>query len=218
MSKNTSNQDGNDETGEEKELFPPEPSGSHEDVRSGSRHRTPTEKMREYRRELRERDFGTAHRACTGQINHIESLLAERTEISVLQEEKGKLIARIDDFASAHEALYDTLTTEEERVEQNTRYDSLNNRNREVSLLLERTIRALQSQVETPNDDCRSTRSSSKKSRDSGRSKRSSAMSKSSLQIKAEMAAKVTRLGTELRFLDVESQKGLPKEKHVPPM
>lgn len=214
MDKNTLNQNGNDETGEEKESIPPEPSGSHEDVRSRSRHRTPTEKMREYRRELRERDFGTAHRACAGQINHIESLLAERTEISVLQEERGKLTARIDDFASAHEALYDTLTTEEERVEQNKRYDSLNHRNREVSLLLERTIRALQSQVETPNDDCRSTRSSSKKSRDSGSSKRSSAMSKSSLQKKAEMAAKVARLGTELRFLDAESQTAEKLRKH----
>ena len=124
------------------------------------------------------------------------------------------MTARIDDFARAHKALYDTLTTEEERVEQNTRYDSLNHRKREVSLLLERTIRALQSQVETPNDDCRSTRSSSKKSRDSGRSKRSSAMSKSSLQKKAEMAAKVARLGTELRFLDVESQTAEKLRKH----
>ena len=144
MDKNTLNQNGNDETGEEKELIPPEPSGSHEDVRSRSRHRTPTEKMREYRRELRERDFGTAHRACAGQINHIESLLAERTEISVLQEERGKLTARIDDFASAHEALYDTLTTEEERVEQNKRYDSyLDNRRRESRT--EQALRQLES-------------------------------------------------------------------------
>ena len=39
-------------------------------------------------------------------------------------------------------------------------------------------------------------------------------MSKSLLQKKAEMAAKVARLGTELRFLDVESQTAEKLRKH----
>jgi len=62
---------------------------------------------------LLEGDFEAAHRACTKQVNRIESLLSEKTEISVLQRERGKLEARMDDFVSAHEVLHDTFKTVE---------------------------------------------------------------------------------------------------------
>ena len=115
--------------------------------------------------------------------------MSKETEISVLQRERGKLEARMDDFARAHEVLYDTFKTEDERIEQNARFDMLNNRNREILLMLKETIYAVQSQ----RDEHRSTFSSSKYSRSSRRSKRSS-VSSSSLQKIAEMAAKAARL------------------------
>lgn len=127
--------------------------------------------------------------------------MSKEREISVLQRERGKLEARMDDFARAHEVLYDTFKTEDERIEQNARFDTLNNRNREILLMLKETIYAVQSQ----RDEHRSTFSSSKYSRSSRRSKRSS-VSSSSLQKIAEMAAKAARLGAELKFLDAESQ------------
>ena len=105
--------------------------------------------MKEYRRQLFQGNFEAAHRVCTKQVNRIESLLSNKTEISVLQRERGKLEACIDDFASAHEVLYDTFETEEERIEQNARFDKLNNHNREILRLLKETIYALQSQIDS---------------------------------------------------------------------
>ena len=119
--------------------------------------------MKEYRRQLFQGDFEAAHRASTRQVYRIESLLSDKTEMSVLQGERGKLEACIDDFASAHEVLYDTFKTEEERIEQNTRFDKLNNHYCEILQLLKETIYALQSQM----DKHRSTLSSSKHTRSS---------------------------------------------------
>ncbi len=36
----------------------------------------------------------------------------------------------MDDFVGAHKVLYDTFKTEDERIEQNARFDTLNSRNR----------------------------------------------------------------------------------------
>ena len=193
--------DKGDEDDDHEQLNPPKLRESCEDVRSSSRPIVPTDKMKEYRRQLLEGDFEAAHRACTKQVNRIESLLSEETEISVLQRERGKLEACMDDFASAHEVLYDTFKTEDVRIEQNARFDTLNNCNREILRMLKETIYAVQSQRDKP----RSTFSSSKYSRSSRRSKRSS-VSSSSLQKIAEMTAKAARLGAELKFLDAESQ------------
>ena len=162
LTENDGMDEGDEDDGHE-QIIPPKSKETREDVRSSSRPKVPTDKMKEYRRQLFEGDFEAAHRACTKQVNRIESLLSDKTEISVLQRERGKLEARIDDFASAHEVLCDTFETEEERIEQNARFDTLNNRNREVLQLLEETIYVLQSQM----DERRSTLSSSKHSRSS---------------------------------------------------
>lgn len=68
-------------------------------------------------------------------------------KISVPQQEREKLEARMKDY----EVLYDTLETELERIEQNAQYDTLNHRNREILLLLEKTISAVQSPRQASN-------------------------------------------------------------------
>ena len=99
--------------------------------------------------------------------------------------ESGKLEARIDDFTSAHEVLYDTFKIEEERIEQNACYDTLNSCYRETLRSLKETIHSLQLEM----DDRQSTHSTGKQFRSSGRSKRSSVLN-SSLQRKAKIVAK----------------------------
>ena len=103
-----------------------------EAVRSSARPKAPTEKIIEYHCELLERDFVATKRACAKQVIRIQSALADEIEISALQQERGKLEARMDDFANAHTALYNTLESEDKRIEQDSRYDAINSGNREA--------------------------------------------------------------------------------------
>ena len=115
--------------------------------------------MKEYQRQLFEADFEAAQRACTKQASRIQALLSDQNEtydVSVLQMERGKLEARMEDFTSAHEVLYDTFEIEEERIEQNARYGTLNSRYCETLQSLKETIHSLQLEM----DDLRSTHSS----------------------------------------------------------
>lgn len=192
--------DGNEDYSHE-QLIQPKSKEMREDIRSSSCPKVPMDKMKEYHRQLFQGDFEAAHRACTKQVYRIESLLSNKTEISILQRERRKLEAHIEDFTSAHKVLCDTFKTEEQRIEQDARFDTLKDHNREVLWLLKQTIYALQSQM----DERQSTLSSSKHSRISRRSKRSS-VSSSSLQKMAEIAAEAAQLGAELKFLDAKSQ------------
>ena len=173
-------------------------------VRSSSRPKVPMDKMREYHRQLFEGDFEAAQKACTKQVSRIQSLLSDQNEtyeIYVLQMERGKLEAHMEDFTSAHKVLYNIFEIEEEKIQQNTCYDTLNSHCCETFRSLREKICSLQLQM----DDRQWTHSTGKQSRCSGCSKRSSVLS-SSLERKAEMAAKAARLGAELKFLDAESQ------------
>ena len=62
-----------------------------EDISHGeiSRPKVPTEKIKEYRRQLMERYFETAQRACNKQANTIQSLLADKSGIAELLKERG---------------------------------------------------------------------------------------------------------------------------------
>ena len=78
------------------------------DVRSSNRPKAPTDKMKEYRRQLFEADFEAAQRACTKQVSRIQALLSDQNEtydVYALQMERGKLEARIEDFTSAHKVI-----------------------------------------------------------------------------------------------------------------
>ena len=87
--------------------------------------------MKEYRRQMMERDFTSAKRACNKQVDKIESLLAdELAGIAEFQKARGRLEARMDDLEDAHTLIYDTLSLEEVIIEQNRLYDSGNHNNR----------------------------------------------------------------------------------------
>ncbi|CAH3176681.1 unnamed protein product [Porites evermanni] len=171
----------------------------------------PTEKMKEYRRQVLERDFETARKEFMKQINEILSFLADdATELSHLQRERGKLRVRMDDFTSAYEELYNTFEVEEETLARNNHYDALRHKNHEALLLLNERISALQAQ----RDDRNSIYTSRSKQSRSSRLSRSSVESSSSLQRRAEMATKEARLQAELKFHDVESKETATLKRH----
>ena len=166
--------------------------------------KVPTEKMKEYRCQLMKRDFETVQRACKKQANTIQSLLADNSGIEELQKERGKLKTRMDDLEGAHMAICNILQIKDERIEQNSHYDTINHNNRETLLLLNEDIAILQL-----NKDDRSSIYSgkSKRSHTSRRSNQSSASSSLPLERRANMAAKAVQLEAELEFHDVEGQK-----------
>ena len=109
----------------------------------------------------------------------------------------------MNDLQEAHALLYDTLTLEEDRIQQNRLYDFNNHKNRGALRSLNEKIATLQIQ----GDDLSSIHSSwSKQSRVSRRSKHSTT-SISSVEKRAEMAAGAARLEAKLNFHDVESLK-----------
>ena len=195
-------------------VFPPrsttESTNTLDTVRSRARPKVFTAKMKDYRQQLLERDFDAAQKACVKQVKRIQLVLVGEAEISDLQQERGKLEARMEDFADAHAAIYDTLECEDKRIEQNTRYDSLNHGNREALRSLNEKISVLKA---AKDDHSSILSSASKHSRSSKRSKTSGASS-SSLKKRAEMAARAARLEGELKFHDVESQKTAALKKH----
>lgn len=87
-----------------------------EATRSSARTKVLTEKMKDFCLQPMERYFIAAPRACSKQVLRIRSILADDADIPALQQETGKLEARMEDFNNAHTALYDTLENEEERV------------------------------------------------------------------------------------------------------
>ena len=82
-------------------------------ARRSTREKTQTQRMKEYRLQLLERDFLAAQRACTRQVNKIPFLLEEEVNLRVLQQERGKLEARMEDLTNAHEGYFATLKCEE---------------------------------------------------------------------------------------------------------
>ena len=67
--------------------------------------------------------FVAVQRGCSRQVTRIPSTLADGAEIASLLQERGKLEARMDDFANAHLAKYATLEREDHSLEQNSRFD-----------------------------------------------------------------------------------------------
>ena len=174
-----------------------------EAVRFSSCSKMPTEKTKEYRRQILERDFETARKKFMKQINEIHSLLADdATELSHLQRERGKLGVRMDNFTSAYEVFYNTFEIEEETSALNNHYDALSLKNHEALPLLNERISALQAQ----RDDRSSIYTSRSKQSCSSSLPRSSVESSSSLPRRAEMAIKAARLQAELKFHDMESK------------
>ena len=106
-----------------------------EAVRTSSRPKLPTGKMKEYRCQIIRRDFEISREGCTKQVNKIHHLLTiDAMELSPLQRERGTLGVRMDDFPSTYVVmLYDTFEIEEaeQRLALNSHYDALNHKNHE---------------------------------------------------------------------------------------
>ena len=65
------------------------------------------------------------------QVSQIQSLLSDQNEtyeIYVLQMERGKLAACMEDFTSAQEVLYDISETVEEKIKHHACFVTLNSR------------------------------------------------------------------------------------------
>jgi len=65
------------ENDDREQFDPPKSRKSHEDVRTSSHPKVPTDKMKEYRRQLFEGDFEASARACTKQVKGIKLLLSK---------------------------------------------------------------------------------------------------------------------------------------------
>ena len=175
-------------------------------IRMSTRQKTETPKMKEYRLQLLERDFLEAQRACTKQTRIVQSLLEEKTTIPVLQQERGKLETRMEDLMNAHEENLAALESEAKRLEQREHYERLDYVNQSILRSLSHRISDLELQRDDGISVYSKHSSHRKKSRRSDGSKVSATSSSSALR-KAEMVAKAARLGAELKFHDIESQK-----------
>ena len=89
------------------------PEENAENVRSSSRERVPTEKGLAYQTELLQRDGDLALKAWKRQLETTKGALAFSTDITLLQRERYKLEARMNDLTNAYRKLIDVLDTEE---------------------------------------------------------------------------------------------------------
>ena len=171
-----------------------------ETVRESACERTMTEKGLEYKRYLLERDRDLALRSWRRQFETSKQLLSTSKDATALRRELVKLETRMDDLSDATGSLKEAQNPEEKSktIED---YGAVLSENVELSKRLRDKITDLESEM----DDRLSV--STKHSRRSKSSRKSSVYSNSSIPKKAEMITKAARLGAELRFHDIESEK-----------
>ena len=92
-----------------------QPEENTENVRSSSRERVLTEKGLAYQTELLQRDGDSALKAFKRQLEMTKDALAFSTDITLLQHERYKLEARMDDLMNAYCKLIDVLDSEESK-------------------------------------------------------------------------------------------------------
>lgn len=180
---------------------------SAENVWSSSRERVPTEKGLEYQTQLLQRDGDSALRAWKRQIETTNGALAFSTDITLLQQERCKLETRKHDLTNAYRKLIDVLDSEESKSNATENNETFLRETEEVCKNLNVRISQLQSEKREQYEERESVYSKrSSRGRSSRKSGKSSQYSSSSLG-KAEMLAKAARLGAELKFHDIESEK-----------
>ena len=178
-----------------------------ENVRSSSRERVPTEKGLEYQTQLLQRDGDSALRAWKRQIEATKGALAFSTDITLLQQERCKLETRMHDLTNAYHKLIDVLDSEESKSNATENNETFLRETEEVCENLNVRISQLQFEKREQYEERESVYSKrSSRSRSSRKSGKSSHYSSSSLG-KVEMLAKAARLGAELKFHDIESEK-----------
>ena len=183
------------------------PEGSVENVRSSSRERVPTEKGLEYQTQLLQRDGDLALKAWKRQMEATKGALAFSTDITLLQRERYKLETRMNDRTNAYRKLIEVLDSEESKSNATDNNETCLRETEEIFRSLNSRISQLQSERREQYEERESVYSKrSSRSRSSRKSGKSSHYSSSSLG-KAEMLAKAARLGAELKFHDIESEK-----------
>ena len=136
----------------------------------------------------------------------------EEVNLRVLQQERGKLEAHMEDLTNTNEEYFAALECEEKRLKEHERYENLDYDNQTTLRSLSHRISDLELQREDGRSVCSKRSIQSKCSRTSDGSKMTAASSSSVLK-RAEMAAKAARLGAELKFHDIESQKTVTLKK-----
>ena len=185
-----------------------QPEENSKNVRSSSRERVLTEKGLAYQTELLQRDGDSALKAFKRQLETTKDALAFSTDITLLQHERYKLEARMDDLTNAYRKLIDVLDSEESKSNAAENNGMCLRETEEICRSLNERIYRLQYEKCEQRDERESVYSKrSGRSRSSRKSRKSSHYSSSSLPEKAEMLAKATRLGAELKFHDLESEK-----------
>ena len=183
------------------------PEENAENVRSSSRERVLTEKGLEYQTQLLQRDGDSALRAWKRQIETTKGALAFSTDITLLQRERYKLETRMNDLTNAYRKLIDVLDSEESKSNATENNETCLRETEEICKSLNVRISQLQSEKREQHEERESVYSKrSGRSRNSRKSGKSSHYSSSSLG-RAEMLAKAARLGAELKFHDIESEK-----------
>ena len=185
-----------------------QPEENAENARSSSRKRVPTEKGLAYQTELLQRDGDSALKAFKRQLETTKDALAFYTDITLLQRERYKLEAQMDDLTNAYRKLIDVLDSEESKSNAAENSEMCLHETEEICRSLNERISRLQYEKREQRDEREFVYSKrSDRSRSSRKSQKSSHYSSSSLPGKAEMLAKATRLGAELKFHDLESKK-----------
>ncbi|CAB3999957.1 Hypothetical predicted protein [Paramuricea clavata] len=153
-----------------------------------------TEKGKEYRKDLMQRELTRTFKFWRKELENAESALADTSDISILQQRRNALEAGMSSLTVAHDNLVNLLSTAE--IDELTkRHDAWYKEHREIFKALNSKILETRSERDEHSSII------------SGRSKSSRASSQSSVAKRAEMLTKAARLETELKFLKIEQEK-----------
>lgn len=169
------------------------------------RDRKHTAKGKEYQIELLEDQRRSAQREWRKQLNRIENLLADTSDPSNLQNERMFLETKMDILVATQDRLSDAL--EEDLTAKRTAVEKFETWETEHSDALRR-INTMLHELRQDKESLRSSTSrSTRSSRKSEGGSSSKASGLSARNRKAESAAKIAKLKTELMFTDAETRR-----------
>ena len=159
-----------------------------------------TEKGKEYRKGLLQRELSRVLKLWRRELENSKSALTDTLDISILQERRSALELCMSELTATHDTLADILNANE-LSESFKRYKIWYTEHRKMFKMLNDKI-----------FDARSDRDE-RHSLISSRSRQSHLSGQSSIAKRAEMLTKAARLNTELKFLDVEQDKAAELKK-----
>ena len=171
------------------------------------RTRQQTAKGKEFQIELLKDHTASAQRAWRKQLNKIENVLADSENASLLQSERILLETKMEILVEAHERLDEALEDNfDEKHVATQKFETWEHEHTDA-------LRRLNQRISELKQEERSLRSSR-----SGRTSRGQRSSKASStptsDRKADMAAKVAKLKTELIFAEAEAERAAALKEH----